>query len=45
MLTMFDARERTFRELSTLCLGVGWKLTSVYRATGSLWAYMIAEPV
>ncbi|TFK84126.1 S-adenosyl-L-methionine-dependent methyltransferase [Polyporus arcularius HHB13444] len=44
MMAVLNAKERTLRELSTLALSAGWKVSRVTRAQGSLWAYTTAEP-
>ncbi|KAI0761083.1 S-adenosyl-L-methionine-dependent methyltransferase [Trametes elegans] len=45
MLGLFDAKERTYREMDALTQSAGWKITSVKRAVGSLWAYTTAVPI
>lgn len=45
MLGLFDAKERTYREMDALTQSAGWKITDVKRAVGSLWAYTTAAPV
>ncbi|KAI0820082.1 S-adenosyl-L-methionine-dependent methyltransferase [Trametes gibbosa] len=45
MLGLFDAKERTYREMDALTQAAGWKITNVKRAVGSLWAYTTAVPV
>lgn len=45
MMAVLNAKERTLRELSTLALSAGWKVSRVTRAQGSLWAYATAEAV
>ncbi|KAI0630028.1 S-adenosyl-L-methionine-dependent methyltransferase [Trametes polyzona] len=45
MLGIFDAKERTFREMDALTQAAGWKITNVKRAVGSLWAYTTAVPI
>ena len=45
MLAMLDAKERTLREICALALSAGWKVSSMARAKGSLWAYITATPV
>lgn len=45
MLGLFDAKERTYREIDALTQATGWKITEVKRAVGSLWAYTTAVPV
>ena len=44
MRSMFNAQERTLRELTTLTLAVGWKITRVARADGSLFGHITAVP-
>ena len=44
MMTVLKSKERTLREISTLALSAGWKVSKVTRARGSLWAYTTAEP-
>ncbi|KAI0682015.1 S-adenosyl-L-methionine-dependent methyltransferase [Earliella scabrosa] len=45
MLGMFNAKERTYREMDALTQSAGWKISRVKRAVGSLWAYTAAEPI
>ncbi|KAI0827532.1 S-adenosyl-L-methionine-dependent methyltransferase [Trametes gibbosa] len=45
MMGLFDAKERTYREMDALTEATGWKITEVKRAVGSLWAYTTAVPV
>ncbi|KAI0079225.1 hypothetical protein K474DRAFT_713866 [Panus rudis PR-1116 ss-1] len=45
MRVMFNAQERTLRELTALALTAGWKIMQVTRAEGSLFGHVIAEPV
>ncbi|KAI0349362.1 S-adenosyl-L-methionine-dependent methyltransferase [Trametes cingulata] len=45
MLGLFDAKERTYREMDALTQSAGWKITNVKRAVGSLWAYTTCVPV
>ncbi|KAI1791339.1 S-adenosyl-L-methionine-dependent methyltransferase [Ganoderma leucocontextum] len=45
MLAMLDAKERTLREICALALSAGWKVSSMARAPGSVWAYVTAVPV
>ncbi|KAH9846764.1 S-adenosyl-L-methionine-dependent methyltransferase [Lenzites betulinus] len=45
MMGLFDAKERTYREIDALTQATGWKITNVKRAVGSLWAYTTAVPV
>ena len=45
MLGMFNAKERTYREMDELTRSAGWKISQVKRAVGSLWAYTAAEPI
>ncbi|KAI0326180.1 S-adenosyl-L-methionine-dependent methyltransferase [Cubamyces sp. BRFM 1775] len=45
MLGLFDAKERTYREMDALTRSAGWKITNVKRAVGSLWAYTTAVPI
>lgn len=45
MRVMFNSQERTLRELASLTLCAGWKITQVTRAEGSLFGHIIAVPV
>ncbi len=45
MRVMFNAQERTLRELAALTLSAGWKIVQVTRAPGSLFGHIIAVPV
>ncbi|OSC96294.1 S-adenosyl-L-methionine-dependent methyltransferase [Trametes coccinea BRFM310] len=45
MLGLFDAKERTYREMDALAQSAGWKIINVKRAVGSLWAYTTAVPI
>ncbi|PPR01314.1 hypothetical protein CVT24_006347 [Panaeolus cyanescens] len=45
MQTMFNAQERTLREMVNLASSAGWKITRVSRTPGSLFGYMVAIPV
>lgn len=42
---MFNAQERTLRELTVLTRTAGWKITQVTRANGSLFGHVTAVPV
>lgn len=42
---MFNAQERTLRELTALTLTAGWKITQVTRADGSLFGHVTAVPI
>lgn len=45
MRVMFNAQERTLRELAALTLSAGWKVVQVTRAEGSLFGHIVAVPV
>ncbi|KAI0359496.1 S-adenosyl-L-methionine-dependent methyltransferase [Trametes cingulata] len=45
MMGMFGAKERTVKEMSELALSAGWKIETIRRSPGSLWAYTTAVPV
>jgi hypothetical protein len=45
MQVMFNAKERTLREIVALALSAGWKVTKVTRAHGSLFGHILAVPV
>lgn len=45
MRSMFNAQERTLRELTALTLTAGWKIVQVSRADGSLFGHITAVPV
>ncbi|PPQ94319.1 hypothetical protein CVT25_005042, partial [Psilocybe cyanescens] len=45
MQTMFNSQERTLRELVSLALSAGWKVVKVTRTSGSMFGYLVAEPV
>ncbi|KAI0644810.1 S-adenosyl-L-methionine-dependent methyltransferase [Trametes meyenii] len=45
ILNFGGAKERTVDEMSKLALSSGWKVTSVRRSPGSLWAYTTAVPI
>ncbi|KAI0364842.1 S-adenosyl-L-methionine-dependent methyltransferase [Pilatotrama ljubarskyi] len=45
MMGMFGAKERTVNEMSELALSAGWKIQTIRRSPGSLWAYTTAVPV
>ncbi|PPQ89291.1 hypothetical protein CVT25_000884 [Psilocybe cyanescens] len=45
MQTMFNSQERTLRELVSLALSAGWKIVKVTRTSGSMFGYLVAEPV
>ncbi|KAI0373557.1 S-adenosyl-L-methionine-dependent methyltransferase [Pilatotrama ljubarskyi] len=45
MLAMLNAKERTLREISGLARAAGWKVTSMKRAPGSVWAYTSAKAI
>ena len=42
---MFNAQERTLRELAALTRSAGWKVVQVTRAEGSLFGHLVAVPV
>ncbi|TBU24980.1 S-adenosyl-L-methionine-dependent methyltransferase [Dichomitus squalens] len=44
MMAVLGAKERTLREISALALSAGWKVSRMVRASGSVWAYISAEP-
>ncbi|GJE93999.1 hypothetical protein PsYK624_101670 [Phanerochaete sordida] len=45
MRVMFNAQERTLRELAALARSAGWKIVQVTRAEGSLFGHLVAVPV
>ncbi len=45
MQVMFNSQERTLREMVTLTLSAGWKIVKVTKTPGSLFGYLVAEPV
>ncbi|TFK34695.1 hypothetical protein BDQ12DRAFT_689414 [Crucibulum laeve] len=45
MQVMFNAQERTLREIVALALSAGWKVTKVTKAVGSLFGHIVAVPV
>lgn len=45
MRVMFNAQERTLRELAALTLSAGWKVVQVTRAEGSLFGHIVAVAV
>lgn len=45
MMGMLNAKERTLAEMDALTRAAGWRIVSVKRAVGSLWAYITAEAV
>ncbi|KAF9044375.1 hypothetical protein BJ165DRAFT_1612036 [Panaeolus papilionaceus] len=45
MQTMFNAQERTLREMVILAASSGWKIIRVSRTPGSLFGYMVGVPV
>lgn len=45
MQVMFNSQERTLREMVTLTLSAGWKVVKVTKTPGSLFGYLVAEPV
>jgi len=44
MQVMFNAQERTLREIVALAASAGWKVTRVTKSIGSLFGYIIAVP-
>jgi len=44
MQVMFNAQERTLREIVALAASAGWKVTKVTKSIGSLLGYIIAVP-
>lgn len=44
MQVMFNAQERTLREIVGLAASAGWKVTRVTKSTGSLFGYIVAVP-
>lgn len=42
---MFNAQERTLRELAELTAKTGWKITRVTRTEGSVFGHIVAVPV
>ena len=45
MMGMFDAKERTVDEMTSLTMSAGWKIVEIRRTPGSMWAYTTAVPV
>ncbi|OBZ77461.1 6-hydroxytryprostatin B O-methyltransferase [Grifola frondosa] len=45
MRVMFNAQERTLREITALTLTAGWKVVQVTRAEGSVFGHITALPV
>lgn len=45
MRVMFNAQERTLRELTALTLTAGWKVVQVTRAEGTLFGNVVAVPI
>lgn len=45
MQVVFNAQERTLREMVSLAASAGWKIIKVTRTSGSLFGYMVAIPV
>ncbi|KAF8184846.1 O-methyltransferase [Pholiota molesta] len=45
MQVMFNAQERTLREMVILALSAGWKIIKVTKTPGSLFGYLVAVPV
>jgi hypothetical protein len=45
MQVVFNAQERTLREIVELALSAGWKVVSVARSPGSLFGHIVAVPV
>ncbi|KAF9559940.1 hypothetical protein CPC08DRAFT_665869, partial [Agrocybe pediades] len=45
MQVMFNAQERTLREMNNLAASAGWKIVKVTRTVGSLFGYLVAVPV
>ncbi|KAF9462557.1 hypothetical protein BDZ94DRAFT_1309633 [Collybia nuda] len=45
MQMMFNAQERTLREIVALTLSAGWKVVKVTRPAGSLFGHIVAVPV
>ena len=45
MRVMFNAQERTLRELAALARAAGWQVVQVTRAEGSLFGHLVAVPV
>ena len=45
MRSMFNAQERTLRELTALTLAAGWRITEVTRVDGSLFGHITAVPI
>ena len=42
---MFNSRERTLREIVSVCASAGWKVVKVNQAPGSLFGYITAAPI
>ncbi|KAF8965428.1 hypothetical protein BDZ97DRAFT_781639 [Flammula alnicola] len=45
MQVVFNAQERTLREMVALTLSAGWKVVKVTKSPGSLFGHMVAVPV
>ena len=45
MYAITGAKERTLRELSDVASPAGWKIVSIKRSEGGLWAYTTLVPV
>ena len=45
MRVMFNAQERTLRELAALARSAGWKIVQVTRTEGALFGHLVAVPV
>ena len=45
MRVMFNAQERTLRELTALARSAGWKVVQVTRTEGALFGHLVAVPV
>ncbi|KAH9888541.1 S-adenosyl-L-methionine-dependent methyltransferase [Cubamyces lactineus] len=45
MMGYLAAKERTVSEMESLLQSTGWRISTIKRSTGSLWAYTIATPI
>ncbi|KAF8443678.1 hypothetical protein L210DRAFT_3502471 [Boletus edulis BED1] len=45
MHVTFNAKERTLREFCALALSAGWRVTRMTRPEGTLFAYLVCEPI
>lgn len=45
MHVTFNGKERTLREFCALALSAGWRITRITRPEGTLFAYLVCEPI